>query len=125
MQSGSVLMQGRMRIIALAGLIGVAAPALSDTAGPWRAVVWQSETGDDRLIPTNRWIWQEIGPGIFAPAADSAVRPGVADTSLDDPAAYADALTHLATILPSQREPGLWCLEWQTAIGAPRLACLE
>lgn len=109
----------------LSGLALVAAPALSDTAMPWRASVWQSESGGDRLIPTNRWIWQEIEPGIFAPAANSPVRQQAADTSLDNPATYADALTQLETVLPNPREAGLWCLEWQTAIGAPRLACLE
>jgi hypothetical protein len=119
------------------GLLSAAAlaagPALVDIAAsqePFHASVWfePGETlfghHDSRIIPTNRWIWIETRPGIFAPDPSGPIRTdwaGVVETGAEAEA----ALTTLAATLPAERAEGLWCLEWATEADAPRLACME
>lgn len=92
----------------------------------WKATLFSNAGQYPREIPTNRWVWVEVEPGIFAAEYDAeAARESVRALEA------AVARRHLRFVTGQRPEPiadeapVLWCLEWHTTAMHPRLACVE
>ncbi len=75
-----------------------------------------------REIPTNRWFWVEIFPGIFARQLEEPAEAAI------EAAAAAPQFAQIEANLPevsAQMMPSLWCLEYMLADDRYRLACVE
>ena len=118
--------QALIFLVLLAGLAGPALATAQDVRGYG---LWVYTEGDRREIPTNRWFWVEIAPGLFAPKPMADARLDAAD---EDAAAWQAELTqsenwvaYAARNHTASENWTLYCVEWRAPDGTPRLSCFD
>lgn len=90
----------------------------------WRGTFIKPEDNSQRVIPTNRWFWFEISPGIFAPDPHGLSKYDLASGPVSDEELDA-ARKALAASIPANDPHPFWCIWLQTASGAERYVCTE